>query len=278
IKQLAMDKGLPVFQPPTLKRPENAEEVTALQSDVICVAAYGLILPGAVLAAPTLGCVNVHASLLPRYRGAAPIHRAIMAGETVTGITTMMMDAGLDTGDKLLTEEEPIHPDDTYGSVHDRLAQKGAALLLWTLQKIQEGKCPRQAQDGSVASYAPPVRKEECLVDWTRLSFEVHNQVRGTNPRPGAFCFRKGEMLRIHSTQVWDEPLAGSPGSIHRLPGRRGPVVSCGQGAIELLQVQPAGKKPMSGFDYLLGRPPEVGESLLGMTGQEHSTAFNRPD
>ena len=266
VKALALDAGLPIFQPPTLRRPEAATEVAAIHPDAICVAAYGLILPPAVLTCARWGCVNVHGSLLPKYRGAAPIHRAIMAGETLTGVTTMMMDEGLDTGDMLLRAETTIGPDETYGEAHDRLAQIGAGLLINTLREMEKGTCPREPQDSSESSYAPPVRKEECQIDWTRSAREIHDLVRGANPRPGAYTFRAGDLLRIHRAPVTDAPLPGPPGALHVLPGTRAPAVVCGEGAVELKEVQPAGKKAMRGVDYLLGRPVREG-AILGSAG-----------
>ena len=260
VKLAAIRGGAPVYQPSTLRRPEAADEVAALAPDVICVAAYGLILPQVVLQAPRLGCVNVHASLLPRYRGAAPIHRAVMAGETLTGITTMMMDAGLDTGDILLSDEEPIGPDDTTGEVERRLAERGARLLLETVRRLEQGSCPRIPQDNAQATYAPPVTREECRIDWTRDAGAIHNLVRGANPRPGAFTTRAGDLLRILRTAVVQEPPSGAPGVLGIRAGRKNPVMRCGDGALELITVQPAGKAPMSGADYLRGRPARPGQ------------------
>jgi len=260
IKHAALDAGLALYQPTTLKKPENAAEVTAISPDIVCVAAYGLILPPVVLAAPRLGCVNVHASLLPKYRGAAPIHRAIMAGETSTGVTTMMMDEGLDTGDELLEERTAIGPDETYGDLHDRLSEIGARLLVETIARLERSDCPRQPQDNAEASYAPPVRKEECEIDWNQPVSRIHNRVRGVNPRPGAFTLRAGTILRIHQTRPHPGETTEEPGRI--LNGRRGLFVACGAGVIELLVVQPAGKKPMPAADYLRGRPAQPGERL----------------
>ena len=262
VKQTAIDRALPVFQPTSLRRPEAAAEIAALSPSAICVAAYGLIVPPEILCLPDLGCVNVHGSVLPRYRGAAPIHRAIMAGETWTGVTTMMMNAGLDTGDILLKVEEPIGEDDTYGEVHDRLAARGAALLIQTLDLLERGECPRHVQNDGLACYAAPVTRDECRVEWSAPAQVVHNLVRGSSPRPGAFTWRSGEMLRVHRTRLSTSPAEGTPGEMQPLGKHHGPSVVCGLGSVELVMVQPAGGKPMAGCDYLLGHPIQPGERL----------------
>jgi len=261
VKTLALDHGLSIHQPPSLRRGDASEVLKALAPDVVCVAAYGLLLPPTVLSSASFGCINVHASLLPKYRGAAPIHRAVMAGEAVTGVTTMMMDVGLDTGDMLLKDEESIGPDDTTGEVEDRLATRGAALLLTTLRLLQEGLCPRLAQDESAATYAPPVLKEECAADWSRPASQIHNRIRGANPTPGGFTLRQGEILRLHRTHVLDG--VGRPGALMLNKSARRLEVTCGEGILELVSVQAPGKRLTSGYDYALGRPVLPGE-LLG--------------
>lgn len=260
VKALAVEHGFDVYQPATLRAEDASRAVAVLSPDVVCVAAYGLILPPAVLRSAARGCVNVHASLLPRYRGAAPIHRAVMAGERVTGITTMMMDEGLDTGDILLKSEEPIGPDETTGEVEERLAGRGAALLVETLKLLEESCCPRIAQDESAATYARPVRKDECRADWTRAAIDIHNMVRGTNPTPGAYTTRQGEPLRLHRSRV----LAGrgEPGALHVNKAARRLEVGCGEGLLELVSIQAAGKRAMPGYEYALGRPIRAGEVL----------------
>ena len=273
VKQRVLDaNGIVLFQPPTLKHPQWQADVDSVRSDVVCVAAYGLILPPSVLESPRFGCVNVHASILPRYRGAAPIHRAVIAGEKEIGVTTMQMDEGLDTGDILLVDRMNLGEGETTGEAQERLAVRGAALLLDTLRLLERGECPRVAQDSNSATYAPPLRKEECEVNWRWSAQRVHNLVRGVNPRPGAFTVRNRDMLKIHRTAVVTEFVRGvseAPGRICRIESRRNPVVCCGVDLVELLVVQPAGKRTMSGHDYLLGKP---------LTGEERLTFPDRKD
>jgi methionyl-tRNA formyltransferase len=208
-KVLALAHGLPVLQPLNFKTPETRAELAALEPDLLLVAAYGLILPQAVLSIPRLGAVNVHASLLPRYRGAAPIQRAIMEGETMTGVSIMQMDAGLDTGDVLLTRELPIGPDATAASLHDELAELGGRALREALDLIAAGRAVRTPQDPARATSAPKLRKEEGCIDWGRPAAEIHNRVRGVHPWPGAFFF-------------WDTPGRKKPLRLGLAPGRPG--------------------------------------------------------
>ncbi|MEW5774349.1 MAG: methionyl-tRNA formyltransferase [Thermodesulfobacteriota bacterium] len=208
-KVLALGHGLPVLQPLNFKTPEARAELAALRPDLLLVAAYGLILPQAVLDIPRLGAVNVHASLLPKYRGAAPIQRALMAGETVTGVSIMQMDAGLDTGDVLLARELPIGPEDTAASLHDSLADLGGRALLEALDLIAAGRSQRAPQDPAQATYAPKLRKDEGGIDWSRPAAEIHDRVRGVHPWPGAYFF-------------WDSPGRKKPLRLGLAPGRPG--------------------------------------------------------
>ncbi len=252
VKELAQRFGLPVFQPKTLRTPEAAAEARALAPEVIVVVAYGKILPKEILEIPPRGCVNVHASLLPKYRGAGPIQWAVLNGETVTGVTTMYMAEGLDTGDMILRRETPIGPEETAGELHDRLSQLGAQLLTETLGQIAAGTAPRIPQEGA-SSYAPMLTKDLCPVDWTKSAQQVHNQVRGLSPWPVASTVYQGKRLRIHRAALADG-ISGSPGELRTADGRF--VVCCGEGAVELCSVQYEGGKRMDGVDFLRGHPP----------------------
>ena len=213
VKELAMARGIPVWQPTDLRAPEFLAQIREAAPDAIVVVAYGRILPPALLDCPRLGCINLHASLLPRYRGAAPIQRAIMNGETETGLTTMHMAEGLDTGDMILSERLAIRPGDNFGTLHDRMAVCGGPLLCRTLAMLATGTAPRLVQDEAKASYAAKIRKEDCALDFRRSASELDCHIRGLSPAPLAFCHRPdGRMLKI----LRAEPTEGSgkPGEV----------------------------------------------------------------
>ena len=212
VKLLALEEGIPVFQPEHFKTPENIEILSRLKPDFILVAAYGLILPQTVLDIPPRGCLNVHASLLPKYRGAAPIQRAVMAGETTTGVTIMLMEAGMDTGPVLLTRSTPIGADEDTGSLHDRLAFMGGPLLIQAIEGLLEGRITPVPQDNEQATYAPKLLKEEGLIDWNLPAREVHNRIRGLSPRPGTFFY-------------WERPSDGRKMRLSLTPGHIGPLL-----------------------------------------------------
>ncbi|MFZ5480438.1 MAG: methionyl-tRNA formyltransferase [Myxococcota bacterium] len=248
---LAREHGIPTLQPTRVKTGEFPEAIERLGLDVAVVVAYGRILTPRLLAAPRLGCVNVHASLLPRWRGAAPIQWAVIAGDDETGITTMKMDEGLDTGDMLLVERTPVGARETAGELHDRLAPMGAALLVRTLAEWPPPR--RQPEDG--VTYAPMLTKEDGRVDWARPAAEIDRRVRGLSPWPGTFTTFRGEPMKVLRAR----PVAGkgSPGEV-----LRGPVVACGEGAVELEEVQLPGKRPVKGADWVNGSRVVAGERL----------------
>ncbi len=253
VHALAEKLGLPVRTPTSLKTPEAQTEFAALAADVAVVAAYGLILPQAVLDAPRLGCVNIHASLLPRWRGAAPIQRAIMAGDAATGITLMQMDAGLDTGAMLARESLPIGPADTAASLHDALAALGARMIGPLLADLAAGRAKAEPQPADGVTYAKKIDKAEARVDWTRPAAEVSAQVRGLSPFPGAWCELAGERVKILNAAAI--PGAGEPGTA--LDDQL--AVACGGGAVRLTLLQRAGAKAADAAAFLNGRAVPAG-------------------
>ncbi|XOQ48993.1 MAG: methionyl-tRNA formyltransferase [Eubacteriales bacterium] len=255
VKVLAQEKNIPVYQPKTLRTEEAAQLIRDLNPDAIVVVAYGKILPKEILAVPPYGCINVHASLLPKYRGAAPIQWAVINGEKETGVTTMYMAEGLDTGDMLLKEKTEIGPEETAGELHDRLSQLGAELIIKTLQGIEEGTIQRIPQGDSETCYASMLTKELSHVDWNKPAQEIHNLVRGLSPWPVANTTFHGKLLKIHKTKIADG-YSGEAG--HPVNANGAFIVCCGGNtALELLEVQYEGKKRMSGKDFLRGHPIE---------------------
>ena len=250
VKQVALARGLPLYQPGSLKTPEAQAELRAADADVMVVAAYGLILPPAVLDLPRFGCLNIHASLLPRWRGAAPIQRAILAGDTETGITIMQMDAGLDTGAMLTKTPAPISDSDTAASLHDTLAAAGATAIVAALANY--ATLVPVAQDDAQATYAAKLSKEEAQLDWHLPADALARAVRAYNPVPGAWTLLDGAPLKVWSAQA--VAGAGGPGEVLYAEADR-LVVACGSGALALQEVQPAGSKRMAAAAFLAGRP-----------------------
>ena len=272
VKVAAEELGLPIFQPEKIKTSEGIQQLRALAPDSIIVVAYGQILSRDILQLPSKGCINVHASLLPAYRGAAPIHWAVMSGELRTGVTTMLMDEGLDTGDMLLKEEVLISNEATTGEVHDKLATLGGKLLIDTLDELERGSLIPTPQTGE-SNYAPLLKREHEGIDWSRRAVDLHNQIRGLNPWPGAFATFRGENLKIwRSTpflqpdnpselEVFSQEDIAGPGQIIQVLGE-GLLVQTGEGVLRILEVQPAGKRPMPARDFFNGRHGQVGEKL----------------
>ena len=255
VKACALEHGIPVFQPTTLKDEAVQEELRRYNADVIVVVAYGKILPQAVLNMPPHGCINVHASLLPRYRGAAPIQWAVLNGEQESGVTTQYMAEGIDTGDMLLKSTCPITEDMTAGELHDALSVQGAALLSDTLKALENGTLTRTPQTGE-SNYAPMLDKSLCAMDFTKSAAELHNQVRGLNPWPTATAKVSGKILKIHRTRV-GEPCDAAP---NRVMATKPFTVSCGEGtSLVLLEVQVEGGKRMAADDFFRGHPIPLG-------------------
>ncbi len=253
VKQAALRHGLEVFQPERLATPEQQQLLAGLDADLMIVTAYGLILPQAVLDMPRLGCVNIHASLLPRWRGAAPIQRAIIAGDDKTGITLMQMDAGLDTGAMLAQRECAIHDDDTGASLHDRLMRLGADTLLHSLPELLAGRLTPRPQDEAQASYAHKLSKQEAELDWRQSAAQLQRCVRAFDPWPVAYTgYRKkgrSQLLRVWQAEALDARHDAAPGTVIA-SGKHGIDVACGDGVLRLQQVQGAGKRRMDAAEF----------------------------
>lgn len=259
VKQVAREAGAPLLQPHRLREPEALAALTAWRPDLIVVAAFGQILKPAVLDLPPHGCLNVHASLLPRWRGAAPIAAAIAAGDAETGVTLMRMDAGLDTGPMLAKSAEPIRADDTTATLTERLAVRGADLLSEHLAAYLAGALAPQPQDNRLATYAPQLRKEDGHLDFTRSAAEVERRVRAFTPWPGAFALWQGQPLKILRAAL-GAGWTGAPGEVRSHSG--GVAVACAEGALRLLEIQPAGKRAMLAEDFARGARDFIGSTL----------------
>lgn len=263
-KVYAASQGIPVYQPETLRNGAFDEELREISPDLIVVTAYGKILPKSVLNFPPYGCINVHASLLPAYRGAAPMQRAIMDGQTQTGVTTMLMDAGLDTGDILLQGVVPIGDDDNLETIHDRMGEVGATVLLRTIQAIKNGTLTRTPQDGTLSTYAAKIEKSDCLIDFSKPAQQVHNQIRALSPVPLAVTkLPNGKLLKIVASRIAEKSGVVAPaGTVVSLDG--GTVtVACGVGTIQITKLIPEGKSRMNAAAFINGRNIQVGD-LLG--------------
>ena len=257
VKVCAEKLGIPVFQPSSMRSEEAYNLLKELNPDVIVVAAYGQILPKAVLDLPKFGCVNIHGSLLPKYRGAAPIQQSVLDGEKVTGVTTMLMDVGLDTGDILLKAETEIGENETAGELFDRLAVLGGELIVETLDKLEKGEIIPQKQDDSLATHTSKITKELCPIDFNKTAYEVHNKVRGLNPWPVAVTEIAGKTVKVYSSRVSD--MSGAAGTILSLKPF---VVACGDKSVELIKIQPQGKKRMTAQAFLAGHKLNIGDKL----------------
>ncbi|MEK7708939.1 MAG: methionyl-tRNA formyltransferase [Pseudomonadota bacterium] len=269
VKLFAQQQDLAVLQPLTLKSAEIQTQLLALAADVMIVAAYGLILPETVLKIPRLGCLNIHASLLPRWRGAAPIQRAILAGDHETGITIMQMDAGLDTGAILLKRSIAITPDDTTQSLHDKLGLLGAQSVVEALVLLQQGKLVSTVQDETLACYAAKIKKTEAEIDWQQSAEQIDRVVRTFNPNPGAYTYFRDIILKIWQAKVVAGRAAGKPGEIISVD-REGITVACGSNMLQVEIVQKPGGKKLSSTDFLTGNNLQPGENFSVV---KHSTS-----
>ena len=256
VKEYAMSKEIPVYQPATLKDGTALAQIKALAPELIVVAAYGRILPKELLDCPPLGCVNVHSSLLPKYRGAAPINWAVIHGETETGVTIMHMAPELDAGDIILQQSTPIGPDETAAQLHDRLACIGGELIAKAVSMLADGTAPRHPQDPSKATYAPMLSRELSPIDWTKSAKEIHDQVRGLIPWPATTTqVIGGRTVKIFSTAVTGRTVSAAPGTI-LAAGGEGIDIACGGGTVlRVLELQAEGKRRMTAAEYLRGNP-----------------------
>ena len=248
VKEYAAENNIPVFQPTSMKNGEALNILKELAPDIIVVVAFGKILPKEILDLPKYGCVNVHASLLPRYRGAGPIQWCVLNGEKETGVTTMKMAEGLDTGDMLLKSITKIGENETAGQLHDRLSDMGAELIVKTLSAIENDTVTPEKQDDSLSNYAPMLTKKLCKIDWSSTAQAVHNQVRGLNPWPIATATVNGKRVKIYSTVLSDQK-----GEVGRVICENPLTVACGEGAVIINEIQPEGKKRMKSQDYVRG-------------------------
>jgi len=264
IKSLALVKNLPIFQPEKIRDPVSLEVLQSCRPELIVVVAYGQILSSSVLSIPPRGCVNVHASLLPQYRGAAPITWAILNGETRTGVSTMFLDAGMDTGPILLTAETPIEQEDTAGTLHDRLSRMGADLLRKTLDGLEKGQITPRSQDHSQATYAPKIDKEAGRINWDHPARELFNFLRAFDPWPGAFTFWKGRMLKLFRPRFPEEmekDVREAPGTITRV-GAEELYIATSRGDLSVRELQLANRPRMGVAEFLRGHPLQAGVRL----------------
>lgn len=263
VKVYAMERNIPVYQPKTLRDEAFYQLLTEIDPELIVVTAFGKILPQSVLDYPKYGCINVHGSLLPAYRGAAPMQRAVIDGLKETGITTMLMDAGIDTGDMLLTGKIEIAENDNFETVHDKLGECSAEVLLGTMKALKDGKLKPIKQDESGATYAAKIENADCVLDFSQSARELHNRIRGLSPIPLAFTRTPdGKMLKIVETRLCEGGNEGkAPGTVLSLASGR-IKVACGEGALEILSLLPEGKKKMGAADFINGRRINVGDIL----------------
>ncbi len=272
VKIAAQELGLAVFQPKRVREPEFVEQLRALAPEAIVVAAYGQILPKDILSLPKFGCINIHASLLPLYRGAAPVHWAIIRGEGETGITIMQMDEGMDTGAVLVQERIPIEAKDTAGTLVEKLSALGSKMIASALPLIASGTLTPAAQDGSKATMAPILKKENGLIDWTLPAIEIHNRVRGLSPWPGAYGFLDNKLVKIVATEVVDGK--GEPGLLYA-KNQSSLDVGAGSGLVRLISLQPEGKKPMTAAEFLRGHRDVAGKKF-GATSAKFQASNNK--
>ncbi len=259
VKEVAVAAGIPVLQPQRIKNPEETARLLEYPADIYVVAAFGQILSKEILQQPRLGCINVHASLLPGYRGASPIQRVILNGEKKTGVTIMQMNEGLDTGDILYSKSLELAPDETFETLHDRLMELGGEALTEALPLIESGSITPIPQDDSLSSYAPLIKKEDGVIDWSDSAEKIYARVRAFNPWPGAFTYLNGKILKIWGAQPSDKN--GEPGVILSVD-KTSFTVGCGEGAIVVNSLQPEGKKQMDTGAFLLGNKLDTGMRL----------------
>lgn len=257
VKVCAQELNIPVYQPLSMKNGEVLDIINSYNPDVIVVAAYGQIIPKSILDAPKYGCVNIHGSLLPKYRGASPIQQAVLNGDKITGVSTMLMDVGIDTGDILLTKETEIGVNETSGELFDRLSILGGELIIDTLNALSNGDINPIKQEESLSSHTTKIDKTLCPIDFTKSSYEVHNKVRGLNPWPVAITEICEKKVKVYSTKLCDRNgKCGQVISVKPL------IVACSEGSVEICELQPEGKKKMSAEAFLAGHKLEIGDII----------------
>ena len=264
VKVCAQAHGVPVLQFERIRRKEGREALTALQPDLFVTAAFGQILSKAVLDIPRLGTINVHASLLPQYRGSAPINWCIVSGEKKAGVTTMMTNEGIDTGDMLLRDEVEIGENETAEELTERLSSLGAQTLLRTLRALEDGTLVRTPQNEAEASYQPMLSREMGEMDWSRSAQQLHDQVRGLYPWPGAYTTMDGGVLKVWVSRISDMKTDAAPGAVVKADAKEGLFVACGTGVLQIVELQAPGSKRMNARDYLRGKPMQTGTVLGG--------------
>jgi len=260
VKEFALAHNIPVFQPENLKDEALYAELAALKPDISAVVAYGMMIPNNIIDLPKMGTINVHGSLLPKYRGAAPMQYSVLNGDETAGVTIMYVTEALDSGDIILKKEIPVGVDETFGELHDRLAVLGAEALVEAMRGIVEGTSTRTPQNSAEATFAPSIKKEECVIDWSLPSAQVHNRVRGLSPIPCANTrLPDGKLLKIYRTEKV-EGYSGQPGEIVDVIKKKGFVVACGKGAVCVVSAKPEGKREMPGFELVNGHYVKIGD------------------
>ncbi|HJJ60330.1 MAG TPA: methionyl-tRNA formyltransferase [Methanocorpusculum sp.] len=262
VKAYALAHDIPVFQPESLKDDALYEELSALKPDISAVVAYGMLIPKRIIDLPRISTINVHGSVLPKYRGAAPMQYSVLNGDKTAGVTVMHVSEGLDAGDIILSREIPVGENETFGELHDRLSVLGAEALVEAISELEAGTAQRIAQNPAEVSFAPSISKEECVIDWSRPAQSVHNRVRGLSPIPGAVTHMSdGKLLKVYRTKLIDG-YSGTPGEILAVLKKEGLVVACGSGAVCMISAKPEGKREMPAVELANGHYVAVGDFL----------------
>lgn len=262
VKAYALAHDIPVFQPESLKDDALYEELSALKPDISAVVAYGMLIPKRIIDLPRISTINVHGSVLPKYRGAAPMQYSVLNGDKTAGVTVMHVSEGLDAGDIILSREIPVGENETFGELHDRLSVLGAEALVEAISELEAGTVQRIAQNPAEVSFAPSISKEECVIDWSRPAQSVHNRVRGLSPIPGAVTHMSdGKLLKVYRTKLI-EGYSGTPGEILAVLKKEGLVVACGEGAVCMISAKPEGKREMPAVELANGHYVAVGDFL----------------
>jgi len=263
VKVFALEHGIPVFQPEDMKDPALFEQLKALSPDISVVVAFGMMIPDSIIDLPKHNTINLHGSLLPKYRGAAPMQYSVLNGDSETGVSIMYVTARLDAGDVILSKSIPLDENASYGEVHDLLADLGAEALIKALELVESGQVTRTPQDDLKVTFAPSISKEECVIDWSLPAGTVHNRIRGLSPIPGANTrLPDGKLMKIYKSEKVFGDYTGEPGTVVDVIKKKGPVVMTGGGAVCILSAKPEGKREMPGFEIVNGHYLKVGDSL----------------